>query len=359
MFPWPTVVPVALAGALAARLCASEPVPPALGREAGDASSGDCLLPHLQLMQSNWELTQPPSAVAGAAAERIPWFQQPASSLFGIGAARVVTESFTGELAVVFAVAVLLFGMLALYYFEEVPDQRSSHRRLFEAKAEELAVSSRSLPPEKQQEKLGAPHGSHSRGTSPKAAVPAAQEGPPPICPRLILPSTTARFLVATSSLVNTGETLELKGATGRTLLRATVDATDGKVRSLALASLTEEEPLCTVTADGAAEGTLDILGRCQRRYGVIVIHSIGNATVQVGGEAIVDIRCSEDELRPRPCCKMTASSMDGRQLGTGLPEHDSWKLTVAPGEDAVLICSCMLALALRAAGVARDAAAA
>jgi hypothetical protein len=248
--------------------------------------------------------------------------------------------------------------MLALYYFEEVPDQRLSHRRLFDVKAEELAISSRSLPPETQLEKLGAPHGSRSRGTSPVAAVLAAQEGPPPICPRLILASTTARFLVATSSLVNLDKTLELKGATGRTLLRATVDATDGKVRSLALASVTEEDPLCTVKADGAAEGTLDILGRFQQRYGVVVIRSVGNATIQVGGEAIMDIKISEAEFGRCPYYKMTATSMDGRQLGTGIPEHDSWKLSVAPGGDAVLICSCMLALVLQAARGARDAAA-
>jgi hypothetical protein len=309
-------------------------------------------------MQSNWELTHSPSAAAGAAAGSIPWLQQPAPSLLESGAARVATESFAGGLAVVFAMAVLLSGMLALYYFEEVPDQRLSHRRLFDVKAEELAISSRSLPPETQLEKLGAPHGSRSRGTSPVAAVLAAQEGPPPICPRLILASTTARFLVATSSLVNLDKTLELKGATGRTLLRATVDATDGKVRSLALASVTEEDPLCTVKADGAAEGTLDILGRFQQRYGVVVIRSVGNATIQVGGEAIMDIKISEAEFGRCPYYKMTATSMDGRQLGTGIPEHDSWKLSVAPGGDAVLICSCMLALVLQAARGARDAAA-
>jgi hypothetical protein len=246
-----------------------------------------------------------------------------------------------------FAAAVLLLGMFALYYLEEWPD-RLGHWRYLEAKAEDIAISSRSLPPEARLERDGAPSGSQSRGTSPVAGV--AQEGPPPICPRLILASTTARFLVATSSLINLGETLELKGATGRALLRATVDATDGIVKSVALSSVTEEEPLCTVRAEGAAEGTLDILCRYQQRYGTMVIHSGGNATVQVRGEAIMDITCPEAEVGRFPHCKMAATSMDGRQLGTGYPDHDSWKLTVAPGGDAVLICSCMLALVLRKA---------
>jgi hypothetical protein len=251
---------------------------------------------------------------------------------------------------VFFAAAVLLLGMLALYYFEQGSDQRLSHWQLFEAKSEDLAMSSDDLTPETQLEKLGAPGGSQSRETSPAPGAPAAQEGPPPICPRLILASTTARFLISMSSLVNPGEILELKGATGRALLRAAVDATDGNVRSLALSSVTEEEPLCTVRVEGAAAGKLDILCRYQQTYGVMVIHSIGHATVRVRGEAIMDIKCSDADFGRGPNFKMIATAMDGRQLGTGVPEHDNWKLSVAPGGDAVLICSCMLALVLQAA---------
>jgi len=304
-------------------------------------------------MQSNLQLTQPSPAALGRAAGGTPWLQPPAS-LLGSEAARAAAESFTGGLAVLFAAAVLLLGMLALYYFEQGTDQRLSHWQLFEAKSEDLATSSSSLPPRAPPEKPGAPDSSDSSENSPGgggAAAPATQEGPPPICPRLILASTTARFQVATSSLANPGGVLELKGATGRALLRAAVDARDGHVRSLALSSVNEEEPLCTVRMQGAAEGAMDILCRYQQKYGVMEIHSLGHATVRYRGEAIMDIRFSEAEFGRRPNSKMMiATSMDGRQLGTGVPEHDNWKLSVAPGGDAVLICSCMLALVLQVA---------
>merc|ERR1719188_2042683 len=113
-------------------------------------------------MQSSLQLTQPLSAVAGRGAEGVPWLQPPAS-LLESGAARVATESWTGGVAVFFAAAVLLLGMLALYYFEQGSDQRLSHWQLFEAKSEDLAMSSDDLTPETQLEKLGAPGGSQSR----------------------------------------------------------------------------------------------------------------------------------------------------------------------------------------------------
>merc|ERR1719188_2045012 len=113
-------------------------------------------------MQSSLQLTQPLSAVAGRGAEGAPWLQPPAS-LLESGAARVALESWTGGLAVFFAAAVLLLGMLALYYFEQGPDQRPGHWQLLEAKSEDLVVSSHSLPSDTKPERLGAPGSSHSR----------------------------------------------------------------------------------------------------------------------------------------------------------------------------------------------------
>jgi len=195
------------------------------------------------------------------------------------------------------------------------------------------------------------------RRTAPNA--PNLSSGPPPICPSLILPHTEARFMIPIESLMRASGELDIRGTSGRKLLNGSVTETPDGNRCLALASCgCEEDPRVTVVApardgqgplSGTSRGmrTMELFGKGGSFYGTLEPGPDGGAVLRCEGEIVMTLDPGAGDLR------MTASSMDGRLLASAgknvqvavrqLESHDTWKLQVKPGLDAVLIVSCML----------------
>lgn len=195
------------------------------------------------------------------------------------------------------------------------------------------------------------------RRTAPNA--PNLSSGPPPICPSLILPHTEARFMIPIESLMRASGELDIRGTSGRKLLHGSVTETPDGNRCLALASCgCEEDPRVTVVAparagqgplSGTSSGmsTMELFGKGGNFYGTLEPGPDGGAVLRCEGEIVMSLDPGAGDLR------MTASSMDGRLLASAgknvqvavrqLESHDTWKLQVKPGLDAVLIVSCML----------------
>jgi hypothetical protein len=201
--------------------------------------------------------------------------------------------------------------------------------------------------------------------TGGSSASPASG-GPPSICPSLILPHTEARFMIPIESLMRASGELDIRGTSGRKLLHGSVTETPEGRRALALASCgCEDDPRITVLApsrpfaqgplsSGApAEGSMGIMeiyGKGGKFYGTLEPAAGGGAMLRYEGEVVMSLEAAAaGDLR------MTASSVDGRLLASAgknvqvavrrLESHDTWKLQVKPGLDAVLIAACMVSV--------------
>jgi len=166
-----------------------------------------------------------------------------------------------------------------------------------------------------------------------------------PICQALILPRTEARFLVSMTSFIQMpGGQVEIKGTSGRPLLCAMIGQRDG-LPTLALASIgCEDDPRAFIAKTGMVQGgPMEVYGRGGEPYGEIR-PGPGGAMLACNGAPVMKIDLGiSDEL------VMSATTMDGNLLGVGRAPPgagDQWKLVVKPGQDAVLIAACMLALA-------------
>jgi len=184
-----------------------------------------------------------------------------------------------------------------------------------------------------------------------------ASGGPPAICPSLILPNTEARFMISMEQLVPSSGSMSINilGTSGRKLLHASVDnASDGR-RMLAIASVgCEDDPRCLINRPPPESSMphLEVQGRYGKPYGKLEMLPPNRAILRCGEEPVMAIEVTSPSEN-----RMTANAADGRILatagpndGTGMIQSDvpnAWKLQVRPGADAVLISTCMLALAL------------
>jgi len=180
----------------------------------------------------------------------------------------------------------------------------------------------------------------------PTAGIGAHLEPLPPICPSLILPRTEARFLIAMADImqIQTGD-LHIKGTSGRPLLIASVGTSPNGARQLALASIgCEDDPRALVFNHGMmGAGVLEVRGRSGQPYGVLQPMDGGAVLLHQNRPVMKIVNGPPSEL-----C-MTATGNDGTPLGVGrggpAGGGNHWKLTVRPGQDAVLIAVCMLSL--------------
>jgi len=95
----------------------------------------------------------------------------------------------------------------------------------------------------------------------------------------------------------------------------------------------------------------MEIYAKGGKFYGTLEPSSNGGALLRCDDKFVMSLESGSGDLR------MTASSMDGRLLASAgknvqvsvrrLESHDTWKLQVKPGLDAVLIAACMLSAML------------
>jgi hypothetical protein len=213
----------------------------------------------------------------------------------------------------------------------------------------------------------------HALASSPQPSVQMLQprqtqlvEEPfPPICPSLILPHTEAKFMVQMDGLLNpnAAEGISICGTSGRKLLHASVSDTPDGRRFLAISSCgCEDDPrTCIATSSAFESEALEVFGKAGQFYGYLDFRGGHQAQLQWwDGNASARQPVISFALGSMSDRCINASTMDGRLLASAgrtgaVPgqgklleaSSDTWKLTVKPGVDAVLITSCMLALLL------------
>eukprot|EP00440_Ansanella_granifera_P076223 gb/GFBE01082717.1/.p1 GENE.gb/GFBE01082717.1/~~gb/GFBE01082717.1/.p1 ORF type:complete len:327 (+),score=53.78 gb/GFBE01082717.1/:1-981(+) len=176
----------------------------------------------------------------------------------------------------------------------------------------------------------------------PVPAPDADDPQPPAICPSLILPHSTACFTLSLHS-IRTADKLDIRGTSGRKLLTALFGHGPQPFLSLAFDKC-EGDPRCTVTG-GAMTAALSVFGRRQAYYGTMepMEHSMGDGGLLKCSGAVVMMM----EVFDRAALHVAISTPAKRLLAEGRADTDgAWQLTVKPGADAVLIMSCILALA-------------
>lgn len=175
--------------------------------------------------------------------------------------------------------------------------------------------------------------------------------GPPPICPAFILPNTQARFKIPMDVLLDfTTGVVDVLGTSGRKLLQASVADSDG-MRILRMASVgSEVHPRCVITMQlsGSSERQVyDVYGRDEQHYGCLERTATGDGLLKFAGPPFYGAGVMKLEASgSQGDLGWSAAAMDGRNLASaGRGARAEWHLMVQQGADAVLICSCMLAL--------------
>jgi len=185
-------------------------------------------------------------------------------------------------------------------------------------------------------------------------------QGPPPICPALILPSTEASFMLPLDDVMKSQGKFDIMGPSGRKLLSVFVGSAPRGRRCVAVLPLNSEDPRCTIFSPDVGRSDMDINGRRGQSYGTLrASEEFSNCYVlQVSGRAAMHLRVQDADA-----LILMATTVSGRVLATGGPldaakpssefapeEHSPsaskiWRLQIKPGMDAVLMLSCMLAL--------------
>jgi len=180
--------------------------------------------------------------------------------------------------------------------------------------------------------------------------------GPPSICPSLILPNTEARFVIAMDSLRPGSGQIDILGTSGRKLLHATITQQPDGRHVFALASVgCQEDPRCIIHGPAAGSVKMEVSGRQGQPYGMLepdnstAILSYNNQPAMVLDTAgLLELRLAARTMDGKLLASASPAVVSSRAPGT----DPTWKLQVKPGADAVLIASCMLAvLLLRRAG--------
>lgn len=181
--------------------------------------------------------------------------------------------------------------------------------------------------------------------------------GPPIICSSLILPNTEARFMISLHS-IRTANILEIRGTSGRKLLTGTFGISNNRKQFMLACIGCENDPRCVINEAGVERPCLQVLGRELLPFGELEPLDplmADGAVLKCSGEAVMLIevlRRSELQVKvTTPNNMLLATGGSGRAAGYDSREHADadpslWQLQVKPGADAVLIISCILAMA-------------
>jgi len=184
----------------------------------------------------------------------------------------------------------------------------------------------------------------------------AESQRPPVICSSLILPNTEARFMVSLHS-IRTANVLEIKGTSGRKLLTGTFGTSDHRKQFMLACVGCENDPRCIINDAGVERPRLEVLGRKFLPFGelepVDPLMADG-AVLKCDGKAVMLIevlRRSDLQVKVKtPDNFLLATGGSGRLADSETRHADVdaalWQLQVKPGADAVLIISCILAMA-------------
>lgn len=186
-------------------------------------------------------------------------------------------------------------------------------------------------------------------------ATSAFPGGPPAVCPSLVLPHKDCNFIISLESLIRpevSAGVIDIKGSSGRTLLRAQLgNLSDGRL-CLSLASVgVEDDPRTRIVAPAPGQQGFELYGRANRFYGrlepnggpntrvliyeeehVLSLDFVDPANFQIVARSLADVQLGSSERAPGQ--------------GAGWPS-EILRLNVRAGVDAVLITSCMLAMVL------------
>lgn len=284
---------------------------------------------------------------------------------------RVVTDRLAMPYSMAIWIGLLLIGAICLLsvlvsWFRETSEEKSRP-------AEQLMQGSPDSP-ERQRVQRERYLNPESPQDADDADVPASS-GPPPICPSLILPHTEARFMISTDRLMCASGELDIRGTSGRKLLHGSIENSPAEPgtsslsrRTLSIASCgCEDDPRVSVVAHmrdskdgplahgGPSQGSatqMEIFGKGHDFYGCLEPAPAalgGGFQLRKDGRVVMTIKTGTGA----DFLNMTAASWDGPILATAgkhvrvgsqtLESHDTWKLQVKPGVDAVLISACML----------------
>lgn len=194
--------------------------------------------------------------------------------------------------------------------------------------------------------------------------------GPPAVCPSLILPKQEAKFMISLDSMLRPDTTagmLDIKGSSGRTLLRAQLGAcaeAAGRI-CLSLASVgCEDDPRTRILSPAPGQPGFELYGRGNRYYGslepsaastscrvlifdgepVLTLDFEDRGALKVVARSLADEELGHSVRAAAPALASSASTSVGSRM-TGPSEI--LRLNVRPNVDAVLITSCILAMVL------------
>jgi len=236
--------------------------------------------------------------------------------------------------------------------------------------APSMAPSMRVLPPRGSTSSpaiVEAAGGTEPRPSLPPTAGTMARYGSaPPICPSLILPVTEARFMISMDSLRQLKGSvgpIDITGQSGKKLLHGTLED-HGAERRLSIASVNcAGDPRAVVIWPGEGSNHYMIYGRqvhgdtaTLRLYGVMeyvgskLILSVGPQWMDPGSSRPASDVCPVMSIDTdhRGEMLLAASSIEGARLAgsdvvVAASGTEGWRLIVRPGEDAILVLSCML----------------
>lgn len=189
----------------------------------------------------------------------------------------------------------------------------------------------------------------------PSDSDAADDEGPPPVCPNLVLPSTEAAFMLPLETIQRPHGSFDMTGPSGRKIMNIHVVLGPNSHRCIAVSPLNCDEPRCVVHEPKNDCRDMEVQGRSGTSYGLLRPASRGYV-LQVEGQAVMHL-----QIQDRARLIFMATTMRHRVLATAGPisgmsadcetateghvSADLWRLQIKPGIDAVLLVSCMLAL--------------
>lgn len=188
-----------------------------------------------------------------------------------------------------------------------------------------------------------------------------AAPDPPPICSPLVLPTNEAYLEISMEKLeklVQRGSTqFDITGESGEALLRAVVTFEAGGKRSVSLfaAGTSTNDPQCTVFTVVEASGmptstcvqAMQVYGRESYLYGSFMATPDGTGHLRFDSPPLCGTEVASFEVGSWDSFEVSATTMSGYRLAAAARSGAQWRLQVAKNADAVLVCSCTLALLL------------
>lgn len=187
----------------------------------------------------------------------------------------------------------------------------------------------------------------------PPTQLSTGPELPPPLCPRMVMPVSEARFRIPMYELAEVqgeGE-VTITGLSGNALLRGAVRMT-GEERTL---EITMPEALSApratirpIFAPGATGcNALEIRGMRGAFYGTLEMRNAGACYVMKDGQAVLTVDGEADSLQ------LSIKASSGHTLASVWCSNDPYgngdfvEIRVEPGTDTLLVISVVLAVLL------------